>query len=160
SVVARRKASQHRVLAFCEHLETDSGVGGVRARTGSDGWLGNARTTCSGIATQSRSRLGLRLGTRAFAEVGLKTDYGGPPANGVIHMALLGFEDGSYLELIAPQKPGAVEGSDWAKFMAANAGACAWAVRVRGFYSAEGPSRAIPGRTGRRSIPASDSGRR
>ncbi len=67
---------------------------------------------------------------RAFAEVGLKTDYGGPHANGVTHMALLGFEDGSYLELIAPQTAGAVEGSDWARFMAANAGACAWAVAV------------------------------
>ncbi len=67
---------------------------------------------------------------RAFAEMGLKTDYGGPHANGVTHMALLGFEDGSYLELIAPQRAGAAEGSDWAKFMAANAGACAWAVAV------------------------------
>ena len=60
---------------------------------------------------------------QAFADVGLKTDYGGPHANGVTHMALFGFEDGSYLELIAPQKGGAVEGSAWAKFMAANAGA-------------------------------------
>jgi len=67
---------------------------------------------------------------QAFAEVGLKTDYGGLHANGVTQMALLGFEDGSYLELIAPQKPGVIEGSDWAKFMAANAGACAWAVTV------------------------------
>ena len=39
-----------------------------------------------------------------FASVGLKADYGGPHANGVTHMALLGFENGSYLELIAPQK--------------------------------------------------------
>jgi hypothetical protein len=67
---------------------------------------------------------------QAFAEVGLKTDYGGPHANGVTQMALLGFEDGSYLELIAPQRAGAVEGSDWAKFMAGDAGACAWAVAV------------------------------
>ena len=67
---------------------------------------------------------------QAFAEGGLKTEYGGAHANGVTHMALLGFEDGSYLELIAPQRAGAVEGSDWAKFMAANAGACAWAVAV------------------------------
>ena len=65
-----------------------------------------------------------------FAGVGLHTTYGGRHANGVTHMALLGFEDGSYLELIAPQKPGAVEGSDWARFMAVNAGACAWAVAV------------------------------
>jgi glyoxalase-like protein len=63
-----------------------------------------------------------------FARVGLTTDYGGPHANGVTHMALLGFDDGSYLELIAPQKPGAVEGSSWAKLMAGNAGPCAWAV--------------------------------
>lgn len=64
---------------------------------------------------------------QAFASVGLVTDYGGPHAS-VTHMALLGFEDGSYLELIAPQKPGATEGSNWAKFMAGDAGACAWAV--------------------------------
>jgi hypothetical protein len=64
---------------------------------------------------------------QAFASVGLATDYGGPHAS-VTHMALLGFDDGSYLELIAPQKPGAPEGSNWAKFMAGNAGACAWAV--------------------------------
>jgi Glyoxalase-like domain len=67
---------------------------------------------------------------QAFAEVGLKADYGGRHANGATQMALLGFEDGSYLELIAPQKPGVFEGSDWAKFMAANAGTCAWAVTV------------------------------
>jgi hypothetical protein len=64
---------------------------------------------------------------QAFASVGLVTDYGGPHAS-VTHMALLGFEDGSYLELIAPQKPGAVEGSGWAKMMAGDTGACAWAV--------------------------------
>jgi hypothetical protein len=63
----------------------------------------------------------------AFAAAGLVTDYGGPHAS-VTHMALLGFEDGSYLELIAPQKPGVVEGSAWAKMMAGDAGTCAWAV--------------------------------
>lgn len=65
---------------------------------------------------------------QAFAAVGLTTEYGGPHANGVTHMALLGFEDGSYLELIAPQKLGVVEGSAWAKMMAGDAGPCAWAV--------------------------------
>jgi hypothetical protein len=64
---------------------------------------------------------------QAFAGIGLPTDYGGPHANGVTHMALLGFDDGSYLELIAPQKAGVAEGSNWAKFMAADAGTCAWA---------------------------------
>ena len=65
-----------------------------------------------------------------FAHIGLTSDYGGPHANGGTHMALLGFDDGSYLELIAPQKPGVVEGSNWAKLMTANAGACAWAVET------------------------------
>jgi Glyoxalase-like domain len=64
----------------------------------------------------------------AFAHAGLGTDYGGPHASGGTHMALLGFDDGSYLELIAPQKPGAAEGSPWAALMAGNAGPCAWAV--------------------------------
>ncbi|MBZ5599682.1 MAG: VOC family protein [Acidobacteriia bacterium] len=64
---------------------------------------------------------------QAFASVGPVTDYGGPHAS-VTHMALLGFEDGSYLELIAPQRPGVTAGSNWAKFMAGDAGACAWAV--------------------------------
>ena len=36
---------------------------------------------------------------RAFAGVGLVTDYGGPHSNGVTHMAWLGFNDGSYNEL-------------------------------------------------------------
>jgi hypothetical protein len=67
---------------------------------------------------------------QAFASVGLATDYGGPHAS-VTHMALLGFEDGSYLELIAPQKPGATEDSPWAKFLAGDAGPCAWAVGSR-----------------------------
>ena len=43
----------------------------------------------------------------AFASVGLAADFGGPHAHGGTQMALLGFDDGSYLELIAPQKAGA-----------------------------------------------------
>lgn len=69
---------------------------------------------------------------RAFRDVGLSTTYGGPHANGVTHMDLLAFEDGSYLELIAPR--GAQRGasgmmSGWARLMEGNAGAGAWAVR-------------------------------
>jgi hypothetical protein len=64
----------------------------------------------------------------AFAAVGLVTDYGGPHANGVTHMALLGFEDGSYLELIAPLRGGQAEGSPWANLMLGDAGPAAWAV--------------------------------
>jgi hypothetical protein len=43
-------------------------------------------------------------------------------------MAIIGFDDASYLELIAPVKPGASAGSDWAKFMSEDAVTCAWAV--------------------------------
>ena len=68
---------------------------------------------------------------QAFSDVGLPTTYGGPHANGITHMALTGFEDGSYLELIAPiQREASVSEmmSGWMKLMQADAGACAWAV--------------------------------
>jgi len=65
----------------------------------------------------------------AFAEAGLPAEYGGPHATGGTHMSLLGFEDGSYLELIAPQRSNAsVRESPWGKAMAGDAGPCAWAV--------------------------------
>jgi hypothetical protein len=70
---------------------------------------------------------------RAFAAAGLPTNYGGRHANGITHMALAGFDDGSYLELIAPIKPfdhGSGMMAGWGKFMAADAGACAWAIRT------------------------------
>jgi len=63
-----------------------------------------------------------------FTDVGLTTDFGGPHGNGVTQMAILGFDDASYIELIAPVKPGATAGSDWAKFMSEDAVTCAWAV--------------------------------
>jgi hypothetical protein len=63
-----------------------------------------------------------------FTDIGMTPDFGGPHGNGVTQMALIGFEDQSYLELIGPIKAGATEGSDWAKFMAGDVGACAWAV--------------------------------
>ncbi|MFI5113561.1 MAG: VOC family protein [Terriglobales bacterium] len=65
---------------------------------------------------------------QAFADVGLASDFGGPHGNGVTQMALIGFDDESYIELIAPVKPGVTEGSEWGKFMAGDAGTCAWAV--------------------------------
>ena len=77
---------------------------------------------------------------RAFAEVGLATEYGGRHGNGLTHMALVGFADGSYLELIAPidaadpmmaaRATGMMSG--WMPLMMGNAGAGAWAVRVKG----------------------------
>jgi predicted enzyme related to lactoylglutathione lyase len=55
-------------------------------------------------------------------------DLGGPHGNGITQMALIGFDDGTYLELIAPIKPGTTAGSDWARFMSEDAVTCAWAV--------------------------------
>src|SRR5437868_5408984 len=68
---------------------------------------------------------------QAFASVGLGTDYGGPHSTGGTHMALLGFDDGSYIELIAPQSGVPGDGNGWGKLMADNAGPCAWAVEPK-----------------------------
>jgi len=65
---------------------------------------------------------------QAFTEVGLAPDFGGPHSNGVTHMAAVGFDDGTYIELIAPVKAGVTTGSNWAKFMGEDAVTCAWAV--------------------------------
>jgi len=65
---------------------------------------------------------------QAFTEVGLTPDFGGPHGNGITQMALVGFADESYLELIAPVKPGVTLGSDWAQYMVSDATSCAWAV--------------------------------
>jgi Glyoxalase-like domain len=65
---------------------------------------------------------------QAFTEAGLTPDFGGPHGNGVTHMAAVGFDDGTYIELIAPVKAGVTTGSDWAKFMGEDAVTCAWAV--------------------------------
>src|SRR5664279_5594298 len=65
---------------------------------------------------------------QAFTDVGLTPDVGGPHGNGITQMAIIGFDDSSYIELIAPIKPGVSAGSDWAKFMSEDAVTCAWAV--------------------------------
>ena len=63
-----------------------------------------------------------------FSDVGLTPDFGGPHGNGITQMAAIGFDDGTYIELIAPVKAGATSGSEWAKFMGEDAVTCAWAV--------------------------------
>ena len=63
-----------------------------------------------------------------LAEAGMAPDFGGPHGNGVTQMAAIGFEDGTYIELIAPVKAGVTTGSDWARFMDTDATTCAWAV--------------------------------
>jgi hypothetical protein len=73
--------------------------------------------------------------SRAFAAVGLAPEYGGVHANRLTHMALVGLEDGSYLELIAPLDPEQTGGatgmmSEWLPLMLGDAGTSAWAVQV------------------------------
>lgn len=68
---------------------------------------------------------------KQFAAVGLPTDYGGRHT-AVTQMAQLGFGDGSYLELIAPQDIQAriPENQKWRSAMLGDAGPCAWAINV------------------------------
>jgi hypothetical protein len=76
------------------------------------------------IAGSSLDRL-----CRAFAACGLEATYGGPHANGVTHMAAVGFRDGSYIELISfLQAPG--PSRFWPEMIAGDAGPCAWCLGV------------------------------
>lgn len=65
----------------------------------------------------------------AFTEASLATDYGGPHSNGVTHMSLLGFADGSYIELISSLKPDRVS-PWWHEHIIGDGGPCAWALEV------------------------------
>jgi hypothetical protein len=67
---------------------------------------------------------------RAFADAGLATNYGGAHGNGITHMDVLGFDDGSYVELISTLLPGPNPDASWAEAIAGDAGPCAWAVRA------------------------------
>lgn len=62
-----------------------------------------------------------------FTDAGLTPDFGGAHSNNVTQMGIIGFEDASYIELIAPVKPGVTEGNPWARFMSEDAATCAWA---------------------------------
>ncbi|MBI4419947.1 MAG: VOC family protein [Gemmatimonadetes bacterium] len=66
---------------------------------------------------------------RAFADAGLTTDYGGLHSNGITHMAMLGFDDGSYVELISTLRSG-LRAPWWPDQIARNGGPCAWCVHV------------------------------
>ena len=66
---------------------------------------------------------------QAFAEVGLATDYGGAHSNNITHMSLLGFDDGSYMELISTLEPGQTS-PWWDAHINGDGGPCAWAVDV------------------------------
>lgn len=64
-----------------------------------------------------------------FASVGLAPDYGGVHSNGVTQMALLGFDDGSYIELISTVESGA-KAPWWPDHIAGDAGPCGWCARA------------------------------
>ncbi|HLK66854.1 MAG TPA: VOC family protein [Bryobacteraceae bacterium] len=65
--------------------------------------------------------------------VGIPSVYGGPHTNKTTEMALVSLPDGSYLELMGVQAgaESRVEQHEWGKFLKANAGPCAWAVREK-----------------------------
>lgn len=67
----------------------------------------------------------------AFETAGFEPTYGGSHSNGVTHMALVGFEDGSYVELIAKHDPDATA-PWWDEQIDGDAGATAWAVPTDG----------------------------
>ncbi|MDA4134809.1 MAG: VOC family protein [Thaumarchaeota archaeon] len=62
-----------------------------------------------------------------FADSGMATEYGGPHSSGNTHMSLLGFGDGSYIELISTVRPDAVS-SSWRRQIEEDGGPCAWCV--------------------------------
>lgn len=63
-----------------------------------------------------------------FGAAGLASAYGGLHGNGVTHMAVVGFPDGSYIELLAPREPGA-RSPIWEEAVRSDAGPAAWAAR-------------------------------
>jgi hypothetical protein len=64
----------------------------------------------------------------AFTGLGLPPTYGGAHSNGITHMALLAFSDGSYIELISTLQAGRIS-PWWHAHIAGDGGPCAWAVR-------------------------------
>jgi hypothetical protein len=66
---------------------------------------------------------------RSFAEAGMETVYGGPHSGGETKMSLLGFVDGSYIELISTVERGG-KASLWSRQISENGGPCAWAIGV------------------------------
>jgi hypothetical protein len=93
-----------------------------------------------------------------LSAIGIETVYGGPHSNGATEMALVSFPDGSYLELMAPRTNAdtqALDRNPWAKFLKADGGPCAWAVREKDLAAeverlrAAGIAVAAPVRNGR-----------
>ncbi|WP_277554116.1 VOC family protein [Halobaculum limi] len=76
------------------------------------------------VAGQSLERL-----TDTFEAAGFPVEYGGAHSNGVTHMAIVGFRDGSYIELISTIESG-VDSPWWDDAIRRDGGPCAWAIGV------------------------------
>ena len=73
-----------------------------------------------------------------YSVAGIRAEYGGQHSNRATEMAVASFPDGSYLELIAIQPradPAALASHYWYKFMEADAGPCAWAIRPSAYVT-------------------------
>lgn len=70
--------------------------------------------------------------TTELERLGLAPEYGGVHDNGVTHMSVLGFDDRSYLEVIAEREDAGRESDHgfWPAHIRADAGPAAWCVRV------------------------------
>ncbi len=82
----------------------------------------------------------------ALLRAGIKTDYGGIHSNGITHMAMAGFGDGSYLEVVAPlvpQSPIPI----WDDYLLPDQGATAWTAAADDIESEFRHARAIGVRT-------------
>jgi hypothetical protein len=67
----------------------------------------------------------------AATDVGLPTAYGGEHGTGTTHMAVVGFPDGSYLELIGPTAgTDPMDAGFWPGHLAADAGPAGWCLDV------------------------------
>lgn len=76
------------------------------------------------IAGQDLDRL-----ADAFSEAGFEVDYGGRHSNEITHMSLIGFEDGSYIELVSTIEP-EMDSPWWNGPIHGDGGSCAWAIAV------------------------------
>ncbi|WP_137290433.1 VOC family protein [Natronorubrum halophilum] len=87
-----------------------------------NGGLGAFRFDHAILASRELEPMSERL-----ASLGLAPEYGGLHANGVTHNALVGFDDGSYLELLSTVDPDETPPRR-ARLIRETAGPCGWAV--------------------------------
>jgi hypothetical protein len=93
--------------------------------------LSGAELTIDHVTVAGKDLKAMRA---SLAAAGIQSEYGGPHSNHATEMALTGFPDGSYLELIAIQPnadPKALAAHYWSKQMQGDAGPTAWAVRPK-----------------------------